>query len=241
MIISAQSAQEQFEKNIDGTSFVQRKIRCEYRINKGVDLSGFYTLNDCALMLTGQNLSLRGNPTDGDIEHILSFCEFLGVYGLETELDNLPYKKNTMHLMKYTGDRCESCQHIIQNENLYGFSQFCCRNFHGISFPVVYSSLARKVNRGMADVYFLTEDRKIVSGAMATRYGLNDIYITFVSTRPASRKNGMAATVIRHIISQNPGRNVILMCEEKLKHYYESLGFEHNGEVYLYTLREETY
>ncbi|MBQ8604681.1 MAG: GNAT family N-acetyltransferase [Oscillospiraceae bacterium] len=241
MIKSAQSRQAEFEQNINGKSFVSKKMKCEYQLNKGVDISNFYTLNSCAMMMTGENLSLRGAPTDEDMETILSFCQFLGVYGLETQLDNLPFARTTMFLMKYSGDSCDNCEEIVANENIYGFSQFSCEHFAGASFPTVYSSLARKVNKGVSDIYYITENRRIVSGALATRYGMDDIYITFVSTRPAKRKNGLAAKVIRHIISQNPGRNVILMCEEKLKNFYTKLGFVHTDNVYLYTLREESY
>ncbi|MBR5521049.1 MAG: GNAT family N-acetyltransferase [Oscillospiraceae bacterium] len=240
MIISAQSRQKEFEKNNNGTSFLSKKIRCEYNTVKGGDVSNFYTLNDCVLMLSGENLSVRGNVTEEDMEHILSFCQFLGVYGLETQLD-MPMPRNQMFLMEYKGDGAQNCPEIITNENIYGFSQFCCSNFDGIAFNTVYSHLARKVNRGLSDIYYLVQGRKIVSGALASRYGMNEIYITFVSTRPDERKKGYATKVINHIINCNPGRRVILMCEEKLKGFYGEMGFVNYDNVYLYTLREESF
>ncbi len=241
MIRSAQQRQNEFERNINGTSFLSRKMKCEYQSNKGGDISNFYSLNDCALMLNGENLSLIGNPTEDDMETILSFCQFLGVYGLETELDDLPIKRNTMLLMKYNDGKCDGCRDIISNENIYGFSEFCCKNFDGAPFSTVYPYFARKVNKGIGDIYYLTENRKIVSGALAIRFGLDDIYITFVSTLPDNRHQGLSTKVIRHIISQNPDRNVILMCEKELEKFYTGLGFVHTDDIYLYRLREESY
>lgn len=241
MIKSAQQRQELFEKNINDSSFLSKKIKCDYLTSKGVDVSNFYSLNDCALMLVGENLSVTGKVTEDDMETILSFCQFLGVYGLEIQDGSLPMKRKTMFLMKYAGEKCGSCTDIIVNENVYSFSEFCIRNFAGVSFNTIYAYLAKKVSRGIADIYYLTENRKIVSGAVAIRYGMSDIYVTFVSTDSSHRHKGMAAKVIRHIISQNPGRNVILMCEEKLKDFYTRLGFVHNDNIYLYTLREESF
>ena len=106
MIKSATQRRNEFERNIQDPSFISKKIKCDYLTSKGVDVSNYYSLNDCAFMLNGENLSLTGNPTEEDIETILSFCQFLGIYGLETELDYLPGEKNTMLLMQYSGGRC---------------------------------------------------------------------------------------------------------------------------------------
>ena len=241
MIISAQQRQKEFERNIQGESFLSKKMKCEYQSHKAVDSSSFYSLNDCALMLNGENLSLAGKPTEEDMESILSFCEFLGVHYLETELDNLHMSKRPLLLMRYDGGKCESCPDIITNENIYGFSDFCCKNFDDAPFNTIYPYIARKVNKGISDIYYLTEGRKIVSGAVATRYGISETYVTFVSTDPEHRHKGLAAKVVRHVISQNPGRRVILMCEEKMRNFYTKLGFVEMDNIWLYTLREESF
>ena len=240
MIRQAKYDPEKFREITSGSSFLSKKMRCEYISIKDVSPENFYSINNCGLMLMGENLSLCGNPTEDDMESILSFCQFLGVYGLETEIPDLPFKsRNTMYLMEYTGGQCEASADIITNENIYGFSQFCCTNFTDAAFSTVYSYFARKVNKQISDIYYLVDNRKIVSGAVATRYGANEVYITFVSTDRVHREKGLATRIIRHIIASNPGRRVILMCEEKLLHFYENLGFSHTDDIYLYTLREE--
>lgn len=240
MIKVASAEPEKFSKNISGTSFLSKKMKCEYISAAEFDKGNFYALNDCGLMLMGENLSLCGTPSEDDIETILSFCQFLGVYGIESEIPDLNIgSKRTMHLMQYTGESCPVCDEIITNENIYGFSEFCCSNFMGSAFSTVYSYFARKVNKRISDIYYLVENRKIVSGALATRYGTREVYITFVSTSRPNRKKGLAAKVIQHIVASNPGRRVILMCEEELLPFYTKLGFEKYGEIYLYILREE--
>lgn len=240
MIRTAKDQLEQFEKNINGTSFLSKKMKCEYISNKETDLNNFYNMNDSALMLMGENMSVCGNPTEEDIEDLIVFCQFMGVYGLESEKDNLPIKtKRTMRLMKFENGEPKLSSGMVKNENIYGFSEFCCNNFPGSAFATVYSYFARKVNKGISDVYYLTEGRKIVSGALATRYGSDEIYITFVSTEVSHRNKGLASEVIRHIIASNPGRKAVLMCEEELVEFYKKLGFDHSENIYLYTLREE--
>lgn len=240
MIKSAKYEQEQFEKNISGTSFLANKMKCEYISTKEINLGNFYTLNDCGIMIMGENVSLCGDFTEDDLETILSFCQFIGVYGLETERDDLPIKtRRALYLMEYRGESGEANADIIRNDNIYGFSEFCCNNFPGSAFSTVYSYFARKVNKGISDIYYLIDNRKIVSGAVATRYGGNTLYITFVSTDRRYRRKGLSATVIKHIVASNPGRRIVLMCEEELEPFYSKLGFVHSDNIYLYTLREE--
>ncbi|MBQ3008040.1 MAG: GNAT family N-acetyltransferase, partial [Oscillospiraceae bacterium] len=165
---------------------------------------------------------------------------FIGVYGLETERDDLPIKtRRALYLMEYQGDSGEANADIIRNDNIYGFSEFCCNNFPGSAFSTVYSYFARKVNKGISDIYYLVDNRKIVSGAVATRYGGNTLYVTFVSTNRRYRRRGLSATVIKHIVASNPGRRIVLMCEKELEPFYNKLGFVHSDNIYLYTLREE--
>ncbi len=240
MIISAAKRLDKFEKNISGVSFLAKKMRREYLSNKDVDINNFYTMDNCALMLMGENLSIRGIPTDEELETILSFCSFMGVYGLETDVPDMAIEaKTNMYLMEYKGDNKTENPAIVKNSNIYGFSEFSCKNFTGSAFSTVYSYFARKVNKGMSDIYYLSENGKIVSGALATKYGDDEKYITFVSTDKKYRNKGYAKQVIYHIVAACQNRKITLMCEEKLLPFYEKLGFVHTDNVYLYTLREE--
>ena len=240
MSTTASSEIERFEHNLElQKDFLTQKIKAEYRSDKNAVLNNFYCFENSDIMLMGENLSVCGNLNEEQVEELLSFCQFMGVYGLESRQDNLPVEhRNVMHLMKYTGGSCCGCEEMIKNENLYQFSQFSCSNFPGTAFNMVYSYFARKVNRGVSDVYYLEHNGKIVSGALATHFD-DSIYLTFVSTARNFRKQGLAKKVIEHIICQYPDKEVILMCESELLPFYEKLYFEKTGEIYLYKLREE--
>ena len=240
MITTASNQIEQFERNLEkGDDFLTQKIKSEYRSDKAGVLNNFYCFGDNNLMLMGENLSVCGKLSEEDVEELLSFCRFMGVYGLDYGYDNIPLDdKNTMYLLRYCGNESASCDEIIKNENIYQFSQFSCSNFSGIAFNTVYSYFARKVNNGVSDIYYLEHNGKIVSGALATNFD-NSIYLTFVSTAKNFRKQGLAKKVIQHIVNVNHGRDIILMCENELIPFYKKLGFEPYKETYLYTLRKE--
>ncbi len=240
MITTAKNKLDTFLNNIQGDSFLAKKMRREYLSNKDVDLNNFYTMDNCAIMLMGENMSLRGSPTADDIDSILSFCSFMGVYGLESEMNSLPVTaRRTMFLMEYNGDEKNITGEMVKNTNIYSFSEFCCSNFEGSAFSTVYSYFARKVNKGLSDIYYLTDKGKIISGALASHYGDDEIYLTFVSTHRSYRHKGYAKKVIDHIVGENPGKKIILMCEDNLVSFYTKLGFKHKNNIYLYTLREE--
>ena len=111
MITTASNQLEQFEKNLNRQSdFLTQKIKSEYLSDKNAVINNFYCFGENNLMLMGENLSVCGKLKEDDMEELLSFCQFLGVYGLEYGYDNLPLdSKNTMYLMKYTGEKTNSC------------------------------------------------------------------------------------------------------------------------------------
>jgi len=239
MIISAAKQPEQFEKNIQCPGFTAQKIKCDYMTQKERDISNFYSIGNCAFMISGENLCLCGQLSRDEWDSVLSFCRFLGIYGIETDIDNLPVKsRRTMYLMRYAGNGGQTDDIVVKNENIYGFSQFSCKNFMGAAFETVYAYFAKKVNSGYGNVYHISENGKIVSGAFAANFD-DDVYLTFISTDKAFRRKGLARRGINHIISDNPDKGVILMCEEELKPFYEKMGFVHESNIYLYILREE--
>ncbi len=241
MIVTAKTNIEKFEKNLcKQNTFLSKKMRCEYLSCKDITLDNFYCSDNVNIMLNGENASICGTPTEDEIENILSFCQFLRVYGLETEIDDLPIKnRHILHLMNYASDMCQGDETIIHNKNIYQFSEFCTRNFDDISFDMIYSFFARKVNRGLSDIYYIEKGGKIVSGAVASNYE-ETIYVSFVSTEISERGNGLASKIIRHVISENAGKEIILMCEENLIGFYEKLGFYNSGNINLYKVREES-
>ena len=235
MIVNASENIKKFEDIIKNSDFLGCKIYADYISSQAKETNSFYVADNSAFMLSGVNLTLCGNPAQDELEEILAFCNFCHVKSIESQIPTLPMKVDKqLHIMQYTGGKTQSCDDMVRNENIYSFVKFCCENFHGISFDIVYSNFTRKVNKGISDVYYLTDGEKITSGAISTDYGDDTVYITFVSTRPEYRKNGLATKVVGHIISRNSGKKIILKCEDRLKPFYKNMGFKDVGTVKLY-------
>lgn len=235
MIISAAENIQKFEYIIKNSGFLGQKIYADYISGQSKETNSFYISENCAFMLSGINLTLCGNPTADELEEILNFCNFCGVKSIESQIVNLPMNiERALHIMEHTGEKAESDAVVAKNKDIYSFIRFCCTNFHNLSFDIVYSNFTRKVNAGIADIFYIEEYGKIVSGAIATKYGDDSIYITFVSTSPQHRGKGLAAKVLQHIIGQNKGKRIILKCEDALKPFYEKLGFKAVGAITVY-------
>ncbi len=240
MIKSVLRDRERFETNLSfQNGFIAEKILREYKCRNRLTYSNFYSAGDSCLMISGENLSFRGPATPEDLRQIVSFCHFMGLYGLESENENIPViNRQTFLLMRYQGGAGENWPDLTKNRNIYRFSQFCSANFPGSSFEAIYSNFAGKVNRGLSDTWILQENGQILCGALVTRY-TDDLYITFVSTLPKMRRKGLAGKLIRHIVRERGSRGAILMCEKELAGFYKNLGFEAEREIYLYRLRDE--
>jgi len=235
MITNATENTEKFEKIINNSDFLGKKILADYISHQLKETNSFYVGDNTAFMLSGTNLTLCGNPSADELEEILMFCNFCGVKSIESQIPRLPMNiDKVLHIMEYAGDIPEKQQDMIVNDDNYSFVKFCCSNFHNLSFDIVYSNFARKINRGISNTYHLKHNGVIVAGAISTIYDEDTVYITFVSTHPEYRKQGYAAKVIKHIIAENADKKVILKCEDALKPYYEKIGFKAVGTVKLY-------
>lgn len=235
MITNASENTIKFEAIISNSDFLGKKIYADYTSQQLKETNSFYVGDNTAFMLSGTNLTLCGTPTADELEEILMFCNFCGVKSIESQIPRLPMNiDKILHIMEYTGGTPQKQQDIKVNDEIYSFIKFCCSNFHNINFDIVYSNFARKVNKGISDIYFLKKDDKIASGAISTSYGEDTVYITFVSTSPEYRNQGLAAKVINHIIADNTDKKVILKCEDTLKPFYEKLGFKAVDTVKLY-------
>lgn len=235
MIKSASQDVKRFEEIIHNSGFLGQKIFADYISGQIQETNSFYVMENCAFMLSGINLTLCGRPSADEMEEIVMFCNFCGVKTIESQINNLPFDKGrTLHIMEYRGEIKHCTEQVKVNEDKYSFLKFCCANFHGLNFDIVYSNFSRKVNKGMAELCYISQYGKIVSGAIATDYGDDTVYITFVSTSPEHRNKGLAAQVLNYIIEKNKDKKVILKCEDALKPFYEKLGFEEIGTLSLY-------
>ena len=236
MIKSAMENITQFKEIIFDGGFLGQKIFADYASDQSEETNSFYISENCAFMMSGVNITLCGNPTADELEEIALFCDFCKVKTMESQTDLPLNVEKTLHIMEYTAPVKEVKEEVITNTDMYSFIKFCCENFHGISFDIVYANFSRKLSRGIADIHYIKRDNKIVSGAIVTKYGEDTEYITFVSTAPDYRRQGLAAEVLGHIISCNKDKRVILKCEDNLKEFYEKLGFESTGTINLYKL-----
>ena len=235
MIVNASENPKRFEEIIKYSDFLGQKIHADYISHQLKETNSFYVLENSAFMMSGTNITLCGNPSEDELEEILMFCNFCGIRSIESQIPGLPMNVDkVLHIMEHIADDEVISEEIIKNEDMYSFIKFCCSNFHGINFDVVYSNFTRKLNAGITNIYYLKKGDKIASGAITTLYSDDTVYITFVSTAPEFRKNGLAAQVIKHIGADNKGKKVILKCEDTLKSFYENLGFTEIGTVKLY-------
>lgn len=218
-------------------TFLAEKMRCEYA--SGANKDNFFIINDCAFMVMGENVSLCGRYSDSDLETILSFCHFMGVYGLETDRPDLPINsRKVMNFMVHSGRVKSPDIQVVSDKNIYEFSGFCAGNFYGTDFDTVYSYFARKVNKGFSHIYYIENKGKILSGGLCTNYGARQ-YLTFVSTDKNFRRQGYAGSLIDYITAHNCPADTVLMCENHLVDFYQKHGYKKEREIYLYILREE--
>ena len=235
MITNALENISRFEEIICNSDFLGQKIYADYISGQVKDTNSFYITENCAFMLSGVNLTLCGAPTAQELEEILMFCNFCHVKSIESQIPALPMSiDKVLHIMEFTGEAKETDKIFTVNNDIYSFIRFCCENFHGISFPIVYSNFTRKINKGISDICYIKENGKIISGAISTAYGEDTVYITFVSTDKEHRQKGLAASVINYIIGRNKNKKIKLKCEDSLKEFYEKLGFKEVGAVKLY-------
>ncbi len=238
MIINALQNIEKFENIASNSDFLGKKIYTEYLSKKDVDISSFYIIDDAVFMLSGNNITLTGTVTKENLEEIIVFSSFLGAKTIESQILNLPLEiEMKLFLMEYNSFPKETDYNIEINKDIYSFANFCCTNFQSISFDMVYSSFARKVNKGLSNIYYIKDNIKIISGAVSTKYDENTIYITFVSTKAENRKNGYAQNVINYITTHNKDKNILLTCEYKLKNYYEKIGFKNIDTIKVYSIK----
>ncbi len=240
MIKSAKTDFENFQSILNGDSFLAKKLNCEYKSLKDLSPVNFYTINKGAFLTLGSNLSLCGALDLEDIEELMAFCKFMGVDTIECQGVNLPVtSKSTASVLQYMGQGEHPLPIVCKNPNIYEFSKFCCENFEEIEFDIVYSYFARKVNKGLSNIYCIQEGDKFICGGIATDYGGDTLYLTFVSTGKNFRGRGLARGLIQYITKENENKKVVLMCEDELITFYTKLGFKPTDQVTIYSLRKD--
>ena len=122
-------------------------------------------------------------------------------------------------------------------ENIYDFAGFCGKNFPGIDRDFVYPYFTLPINQGTGNLYTISEDNKILSGAFVADYSGYG-YISFVSTAAQARGKGCAGTIIKTILADLQNKPARLVCRNELVNFYENLGFKKTDKLYLYKISE---
>ena len=130
-----------------------------------------------------------------------------------------------------------SAQAFFLNRNIYDFAGFCGENFPGIDRDFVYPYFTLPVNQGTGNLYTISEDNKILSGAFVADYSGYG-YISFVSTAAQARGKGCAGTIIKTILADLQNKPARLVCRNELVNFYENLGFKKTDKLYLYKISE---
>ncbi len=237
MIKNALDNVARFKEIISQSGFLGQKIFADYASGQSEETNSFYLSENCAFMLSGVNITLCGVPTADELEEILLFCNFCKIKNMECQLNTIPLEKEKLlHIMEFGKTVEHTDDEVVTNKDVYSFIRFCCGIFHGINFDIVYGNFSRKINSRIADIHYIKRDNKIVSGAIATKYGEDTMYITFVCTDSQYRRQGLAQQVIKHIAADNSGKKIILKCEDGLKNFYENMGFKEVGTINLYKI-----
>ena len=241
MIINAKENLERFLQIINNQDFLACKIKCEYLASVRSDISNFYTLNNCAFMVMGQNLTLGGDVCDADIVQILSFCQFCGISAIESQIINIPVKNiHRLQLMEYRSKGEGTNDVVVKNNDIYSFAKFSCENFEDLYFDMVYANMAKKVNYNLANIYYQKDENgKIATGLVASNYSNNNLYLTFVSTQKNHRNKHLASGLIHYVAQKNTQGKTLLVCENNLVDFYKKIGFAPIDTIVFNTLKDD--
>lgn len=179
------------------------------------------------------------------------FCEikeFLTFFGCRALLSDVPLtpasKKYT--LFKFCGEVCfsnnDNCELVCLNEkssmsdykNIYSLLY----KDENIDFNLWYSLFAKKIIKNDAKAVALKKQGEFLSASSAPMIYKNIAIISGVFTLEKERSKGFSSATIYKLIEElkNDGvTEVYLWCEKNVEAFYEKIGFQKNGSVYLET------
>ncbi len=181
------------------------------------EMSGSYVvaeivedLSDCALEELTDFLDFNGFTE--------IFCsEYLGRKLLQTL--SRPFKK--VNLMCFNADRiCMSQPNIDRNPPLDEVFNIL-KSVFDIDYETWYVDMSHRVRHNIAKI------RKLDNSVLVIQYDINgEVLLSQIATSPEFQNKGNASRLIKAVCAELSGRDIIIICEDKLVPFYNKIGFK---------------
>ena len=181
----------------------------------------FISENTAIAMLYGDCIICEFGKTD-----IEELCEFLGFNGFteifcsislgEAIQKYLKVKTEQVNLMRFKGSPTPRKLTELCPENAYNIIKTC----FDIDFETWYPDMSHFVRHGVSKLYGLD------GSALAVQFDINgEALLSQISTLPEKRGQGCASSLISAVCAAMPYSEIYVLCEDKLKGFYEKNGF----------------
>ena len=217
-------------------------FNCVSRDSDGVFVQLLEDDNITAVMsLKNSTLTIVKNGQTIQGEEIEEFIEFFGITSVISDfpVNKSHYKKTP--LLCYKGEKIElvECEIIDNASNLNVYQSVFSLLCENGDFCEWYPSFSKRINTGYAQAVYKKINDDIVSTAVCTALFKHSGVISGVFTLPSQRGKGYAGECVKKLVShllENDISDIYLWCEKDKIKFYNNLGFEHCGEIYV---REE--
>lgn len=214
---------------LSGRPFFEGCIQTAYMCYRDhPSLARFYVVDKCAvLLLTGDSALLCGDVQNS--EELSSFLHFSGVKRLKTDgVVPSGYNAQGLVLMQYSSEIEYLPPRGVEldiNPNMRKLVNSPCLAYGNKSMDEFYSDACARRLRGLAEIWALSEHGEYVATAGVYSIQKNEVYIAAVGTEYECRGKGYASYLVWNLAERYTGRRVVLLCEDKMRVFYERLGF----------------
>lgn len=217
-------------------------IYCDFSFNSGDSEGVYFQYNEndeitAVFSLRNGCITLAGIG-ESNISELFMFFKFAGVsevlsdFMLDDSCEDLPLLKASA--------RCVSNSDIsfLDVSSTLGEYQSVYKllSERGDNFPCWYSVFSKKINSSFACGAYKKDNGLIVSTATATAIYEKNAVISGVFTNSLYRGKGYATECVEALINKlyhENVSNILLWCEEDKIPFYEKIGFNVSGRIYL--------
>lgn len=201
--------------------------------DKNGEISALFSMKNTCVALCG--------ISESDEEELESFFRFCGVRNIvsDTPLSGFSGACGELPLMKFS-------KRVYKNSNtsvLTAGSELCEYQevyniiFNGDgSFENWFPEFSKKINSGVAFASYFKIGNAAVSAAISPYVFGKNAVIAGVSTSEAYRNKGYGGLCVKSLLKtlyENGVSDIFLWCEDDKLPFYEKIGFEKAGKVYL--------
>ena len=220
------------------------RIFSAYKYKTGSD--NVWKQTDETNVITALLSSVDGNFTlitteNTDFEEIK---EFLNFFGCSSILSDVPFvlAENSYTLFKFREKECSENNsnflYLDGASSLKKYEEFYSLIFENKQndFESWYCDFSKKIVNNDAKTVALKHGDVLVSVATAPMICKNTAIISGVYTSECFRNNGYSKTTVYKLIDElkkDGVTDIYLWCEKDVEEFYEKIGFEINGKVYL--------